>query len=58
MTDPRQPNSNYPFLATVRGHRDIPVRKDGYYFVCRYEVAGGLWWGKRDVTDVRRVVEL
>lgn len=50
------PTKAYPYLATVRGHCDIPVRKEGAYFVCRYEVDYGLWWGKRDVRDIRLVV--
>ena len=43
----------YSHLATVRGHLDIPVRREGRYWVCAVQVDYGYWWAPSDVRDVR-----
>lgn len=45
----------YTDLATVRGHHDIPVRKEGRYWVCAIQVDYGYYWSKSDVSDVRPI---
>jgi hypothetical protein len=48
--------ATYTHTATIRGHvRNVPVRKDGHYWWCAYEVDYGIVWGPRDVTDVRPI---
>ena len=45
-------------LATVRGHRDIPVHKEGRFWVCAYQVDYGLFWASADVTDLRPIPDV
>ena len=47
---PEETLSRYPFLISVRRSRPVPARKEGYYYVCAYEVFLGLWWPPREVT--------
>lgn len=44
--------SRYPYLISVRGGRPVPARKDGSFYVCAYETFLGLWWSRREVTEL------
>ncbi|GAA1435841.1 hypothetical protein GCM10009616_33970 [Microlunatus lacustris] len=47
--------SPYTHLATVRGHRDVPVRRDGRFWVCAVQIDHGYYWSGREVQDARPI---
>ena len=39
----------------VRGRRDVPVRRDGRFWVCAVQIDYGYYWSAREVQDARPI---